>query len=91
MQNIIRKAVRPIESEAYEILRAIQAYEYTINNIVEQDHRFIKKLTRPMLGFKAFYSAAATLAGIEAAHMIRKGQLGQNGVSPFKQFAALAG
>jgi hypothetical protein len=30
MQNIIRKAVRPIESEAYEILRAIQAYEYNI-------------------------------------------------------------
>ena len=62
-----------------------------LNNIVEQDHRFIKKITRPMLGFKAFHSAAATLAGIEAAHMIRKGQLGQNGVSPFKQFAALAG
>jgi len=62
-----------------------------LNNIVEQDHRFIKKITRPMLGFKAFHSAAATLAGIEAAHMIRKGQLGQNSVSPFKQFAALAG
>ncbi|MGR3659894.1 MAG: IS6 family transposase [Paracoccaceae bacterium] len=62
-----------------------------LNNIVEQDHRFIKKITRPMLGFKAFYSAAATLAGIEAAHMIRKGQLGQNGMSPFKLFAALAG
>jgi len=62
-----------------------------LNNIVEQDHRFIKKITRPMLGFKAFYSANATLAGIEAAHMIRKGQLGQNGVLPFKQFAALAG
>jgi putative transposase len=62
-----------------------------LNNIVEQDHRFIKKITRPMLGFKAFYSAAATLAGIETAHMIRKGQLGQNGVAPFKQFAALAG
>jgi hypothetical protein len=30
MQNIIRKAVRPIESEAYEILRAIQAYEYIL-------------------------------------------------------------
>ena len=44
-----------------------------------------------MLGFKAFYSAAATLAGIETAHMIRNGQLGQNGVLPFKQFAALAG
>ena len=62
-----------------------------LNNIVEQDHRFIKRITRPMLGFKAFHSAAATLAGIEAAHMIRKGQLGQTGTSAFKQFAALAG
>ena len=62
-----------------------------LNNIVEQDHRFIKKITRPMLGFKAFHSAAATLAGIETAHMIRKGQLGQQGTSAFKQFAALAG
>ncbi len=61
-----------------------------LNNIVEQDHRFIKKITRPMLGFKAFHSAAATLAGIETAHMIRKGQLGQASVSAFKQFAALA-
>ncbi len=61
-----------------------------LNNIVEQDHRFIKRITRPMLGFNAFHSAAATLAGIETAHMIRKGQLGQTGVSPFKQFAALA-
>jgi putative transposase len=61
-----------------------------LNNIVEQDHRFIKKITRPMLGFKAFHSASAALAGIETAHMIRKGQLGQTGTSPFKQFAALA-
>ncbi len=36
-----------------------------LNNIVEQDHRFIKRITRPMLGFKAFHSAAATLAGVE--------------------------
>lgn len=35
-----------------------------INNIIEQDHRFIKRITRPILGFKAFHSAAATLAGI---------------------------
>jgi putative transposase len=44
-----------------------------LNNIIEQDLRFIKRLTRPMLGFKSFASAAATLAGIEAANMIRKG------------------
>lgn len=61
-----------------------------LNNIVEQDHHFIKRITRPILGFKALHSAASTLAGTETAHMIRKGQLCQNGVSPFKQFAALA-
>lgn len=61
-----------------------------LNNIVEQDHRFIKRITRPMLGFKSVHCAAATLAGIETAHMIRKGQLGQIGLSPFKQCAALA-
>ena len=61
-----------------------------LNNIVEQDHPFIKRITRPMLGFKAFHSAAATLAGIETAYMIRKGQLAQTGISAFKQFAALA-
>jgi putative transposase len=43
-----------------------------LNNIVEQDHRFIKKITRPTLGFKTFHTAAATLAGIEVAHMIQK-------------------
>lgn len=43
-----------------------------------------------MLGFKAFHSAAATIAGIEAAHMIRKGQFVVNGRSAFQQFAALA-
>ncbi len=61
-----------------------------LNNIIEQDHRFIKRLTRPMLGFKSFTSAAATLAGIEAANMIRKGQLGQLKCG-FRQFAELAG
>lgn len=61
-----------------------------LNNIIEQDHRFIKKITRPMMGFKAFHSATATLAGIEVAHMIRKQQFKSNHISPFKQFASLA-
>jgi putative transposase len=61
-----------------------------LNNIVEQDHRFIKWITRPMLGFKAFYSADATLARTETAHMIRKGQRDANGLTAFQQFAPLA-
>jgi len=43
-----------------------------LDNIVEQDHRAIKRLTRPMLGFKSFWSAATTLAGIEIVQMTRK-------------------
>jgi putative transposase len=62
-----------------------------LNNIVEQDHRFIKKITRPMKGFKAFHSAAATLQGIEVAHMIRKRQFGPTELSPFQKFASFAG
>lgn len=67
---------------------AIRQAKY-LNNILEQDQRFIKRITGPMMGFKAFHSAAATIAGIETAHMIRKGQIPANGASAFKVFAAL--
>ncbi|MBC7414156.1 MAG: IS6 family transposase [Herminiimonas sp.] len=46
-----------------------------LNNIVEQDHRTIKRVTRPMLGFKTFRCARIIIAGIETMHLIRKGQL----------------
>jgi putative transposase len=46
-----------------------------LNNMVEQDHRAVKRLTRPMLGFKSFWAACGTIAGIEVMHAIRKGQL----------------
>ena len=45
-----------------------------INNRIEQDHRAIKQRCASMLGHKSFTSAATTLAGIELAHRIRKGQ-----------------
>lgn len=63
-----------------------------LNNIVEQDHRAVKRMTRPMLGFKSFWSAAKTLAGIEVMHMIRKGQMIVSGgdVTPADQFYSLA-
>ena len=44
-----------------------------------------------MMGFKAFHSAQATIAGIETAHMIRKGQLSEEYIPAYKQFMALAG
>ena len=65
-----------------------------LNNIVEQDHRAVKRVTRPMLGFKSFRSARNILAGIELMHMIRKGQLLMEGIEKMSfadQFYALAG
>ena len=63
-----------------------------LNNIVEQDHRAIKRRTRPMLGFKDFRCARILLSGIELMHMIRKGQIksGGNGQPPAQQFYSLA-
>ena len=45
-----------------------------LNNLVERDHRAIKRRTRSMLGFKDFHSAAKIIAGIEVMHMIRNGR-----------------
>jgi transposase-like protein len=45
-----------------------------LNNIIEQDHRFIKRRVRPMLGFKRFHTAWRTLRGIEMMNALRKGQ-----------------
>jgi len=61
-----------------------------LNHIVEQDHRAVKRVTRPMLGFKSFAAAHATLVGIELMHMIKKRQLvieeGGEGLTTAEQF-----
>ena len=65
-----------------------------LNNIVEQDHRAIKRVTRPMLNFKSFRAAKCVLAGIELMHMIRKSQMVLKvceGMSYANHFYALAG
>ena len=46
-----------------------------LNNMVEQDHRFIKRRVNLGLGFSAFATAQRTIQGYEAMHMLRKGQL----------------
>ena len=65
-----------------------------LNNIVEQDHRGVKRITRPMLGFKAFDAAQSTLVGIELMHMVRKRQLvveeRDEGLTAAEQFSSLA-
>jgi putative transposase len=59
-----------------------------LNNLIEQDHCFIKKITNPMIGFKAFHSAKATIDEIETAHAIQKGQLTDDNMPAYKQFMA---
>ncbi|MBB5503707.1 transposase-like protein [Paraburkholderia sp. MM5384-R2] len=62
------------------------------NNVVEQDHRAIKRIIKPMMGFKEFRCARIILSGIEIAHMIRKGQMCDDGVASTaaEQFYSLA-
>ena len=62
-----------------------------LNNIVEQDPRFIKWRIQNGLGFKSFESAKRTLNGIEIVHMLRKNQMVKPGISIFKSFCMLAG
>ena len=62
-----------------------------LNNIVEQDHRHIKRIVKPMLGFKSFASAKATITGVELHHTLRKGQMANAANMPlWEQFYSLA-
>ncbi len=79
--------------EDKEVAVIVRQVKY-LNNIIEQDHRAIKRITKPMLGFQSFRSAKNVLAGIELMHMIRKGQLniqGSDEMSFAEQFYAQAG
>jgi putative transposase len=80
-------------NEAHGTHIIIRRVKY-LNHIVEQDHRAVKRVTRPMLGFKAFDAAQATLAGIELMHMLKKRRLvveaGDEGLTATEQFYALA-
>jgi putative transposase len=80
-------------NQEYGTAIAIRQVKY-LNNIVEQDHRAVKRITRPMLGFKSFDAARCTLAGVELMHMIKKRQMvveaGDEGLTAAQQFHALA-
>jgi len=78
-------------SEAAQIYAIkIVSFLCELIHIIEQDHRFIKKMRKQMKGFKFFHSAYATLDGIEVAHMIRKKQFENTGKTAFHEFYALA-
>jgi len=61
-----------------------------LNNVVEQDHRFIKWRVQQGLGFKEFESARRTIAGIEVVRMIKKNQMVTKVKTTFKSFCSLA-
>ncbi len=79
-----------VEETSHEI--EIRQIKY-LNNLIEQDHRSIKRIVRPMLGFQSFRSARITVQGVELMHMIKKGQMitvdGQ-GLSAAELFYSLA-
>jgi transposase, IS6 family len=78
--NVDKNAAYPkafAELQAEELIPAqceLRQVKY-LNNLVEQDHRFIKRLTKPGLGFFAFETAWRTLQGYEVMNMIKKGQM----------------
>ena len=66
-------ALEALQEETGHVIE-IRQNKY-LNNLVEQDHRAVKRIVRPMLGFQSFRSARVTLQGIELMHMINKGQM----------------
>jgi putative transposase len=80
-------------NDAMEVKILIRQVKY-LNNIVEQDHRAVKRITKPMFRFKSFHAAKSILAGIKLVHIIRKAQLtfaGAEEMSFADKFFAFAG
>ena len=85
-----KSGIRSINRELLTVKRIkIQQCKY-LNNIVEQDHRNIKRRISIDTGFKEFESAQRTLAGIEVVNIIRKGQIADSRKTTFKTFCSLA-
>jgi IS6 family transposase len=86
------KAFRELKaSEAVSAACELRQNKY-LNNLIEQDHRFIKRLIRPGMGFFSFLTAWRTLQGYEVIHMMRKGQMqGVNKGDSASQASFIAG
>ncbi len=67
MEELQKEQVLSQESELRQV-------KY-LNNLVEQDHRGVKRITRASLGYQSFHTAWRTIRGIEIMHMINKGQV----------------
>src|SRR6266851_862951 len=102
MRCLIEKVVRcmgaepvgPARPAELDLTLTDQAKFVICNHTIEQDHRGVKRITRPMLRFKALEAAQDTLIGIELMHMIKKRQLvveeGNEGLTAAELFYSLA-
>ena len=84
-------AIRSVNQDA--CLDIVLRQSKYLNNMIEQDHRAVKRVTNPMMGFKSFWSAQKLIARIETTHMIKKEQLHCPGGQPMPtadQFFSLA-
>jgi putative transposase len=84
-------ALESLQKETGHVIKIRQS-KY-LNNLIEQDHRAVKRIVRPMLGFKSFRSARITLQGIELMHRIKKSQMASGdsqNLSAAGQFYSLA-
>jgi putative transposase len=88
--GINKMAIWTINKRAVSVKKIkIRQCKY-LNNIVEQDHRNIKRRVGICTGFKEFESAQRTLSGIEVVSVIRKNQIGGSRKTTFKTFVSLA-
>ena len=102
MKSVMRSIVRFAGAETVGAARPAELHptltdhaKFVIcDHTIEQDHRGVKRVTRPMLGFKAFEAAQDTLVGIELMHMIKKRQMvvaaGEEGLTAAELFYSLA-
>ena len=65
----------PSESGRANSVRAVAVAQHLLNNVIEQDHRFITKRIAASLWFRSVEGALRTIDGYEAMHLIRKGQI----------------
>ena len=77
-KSVANKAAIDANNTGRDVQILVRQVKY-LNNIVEQCHRAIERVTSPMLKFKSFRAAHCVLAGFELMHMIRKGQFAMNG------------
>ena len=75
VRNTGAKPVRLTRPAELDLTLTDQAKLVICNHTIEQEQRGVKRVTRPMLGFKSFEAAQDTLVGIELMHMIKKRQL----------------